>query len=82
MQKDSFIILHSPVSPEEISRLCEKLSKLECRVYIELENQRVKAKSVMGMISFQAEKGRQIQVSADGKDEAAAISLIKGLFTE
>lgn len=82
MQKDRFTIVHSPVSPEEVSRLCEKLSKLDCRAYIELENQRVNAKSVMGMISFQAEKGRQMQVSTEGKDEAAAISLIKGLFAE
>ncbi len=82
MQKDRFTVVHSPISPQEISRLCEKLSKLECRAYIELENQRVNAKSVMGMISFQAEKGRQMQVSAEGKDEAAALLLIKGLFTE
>lgn len=82
MLQERFTVERTALAPEKISRLCEKLSKLECRIYVEDENQRINAKSVMGMLSFQAQPGRQLQVSAEGKDEAAAVALLKGLFIE
>ncbi len=82
MKKETLTITNVHISPEEISHLCEKLSKLDCRIYIEVENQRINGKSVMGMLSFRVEKGRPIQVLAEGKEESAAISMIKGLFAK
>lgn len=72
------IVITKEIAAKEIGNLCEKLSKLDCRAYIEQDNQRVNARSIMGMIAVNLKKGQDITIIADGTDALEAIKLIKG----
>lgn len=82
MSKEVVSITNSSISTEDISKLVEQLSKLDSRVYLEFDNQRINARSLMGMIllSFKATYEQEITVVAEGGDEDQAIALVKGLF--
>ncbi len=72
------ITVTKEIIPEKIGDLCEKLSKLDCRAYIEQENQRVNARSIMGMIAVNIKKGDNLTVIAEGAEAVDAMKLIKG----
>ena len=55
-------------------------SGLEARpvaIYVESENARVNAKSIMGMMTLGLDVGETVVVSADGSDEEKAIAEIE-----
>ena len=58
-------------------------SKYESHISVKVVDKQVNAKSIMGMMSLGAIKGQDIEVSAEGQDEAEAVSaLIKFLNTQ
>ena len=82
MSKDTISITNSSISVEDVGKLTEKLTELNSRVYLEFDNQRINARSVMGMIllTFKASYEQEITVVAEGGDEEQAIRLVKELF--
>ena len=59
------------------AELVQVAVKFESRVYIESGTKKVNAKSIMGMMSLELERGDVIVVSADGQDEEQAIREIE-----
>ena len=58
-------------------------SKYESHISVKVVDKQVNAKSIMGMMSLGAIKGQDIEVSAEGQDEAEAVAaLIKFLNTQ
>ncbi len=57
-----------------IALLVQEASQYDSQVYIEIENKKINAKSIMGMMSLKLEKGMNITVVSDGDDEEAAVS--------
>ena len=57
-------------------------SQHESSVYIESAGKKVNAKSIMGMMSLGLDSGAEINVVADGKDEAEAISSIEKFLSD
>ena len=55
-----------------IAHLVQEASQYASQVYIEIDNKKINAKSIMGMMSLRLQKGENITVVAEGKDEAAA----------
>ncbi len=82
MQKENICITKENITAENIALLCEKLSKLECTAYVEINNQRINARSLMGMIAFKFVKGQSIAILTDGSEQEKAAALIKGIFVE
>ena len=52
-------------------------SQFDSSIYIELDEKKVNAKSIMGMMSLGVLEGEEILVVADGKDEEEAIKKIE-----
>ena len=52
-------------------------SQYESKIYVETENKKVNAKSIMGMMTLGLNAGESVVVSADGTDEQAAIENIE-----
>ena len=50
---------------------------LDSDIYFEIDNKRVNAKSIMGMMTLGINAGEEVIVSADGKDEQDAIASIE-----
>ena len=52
----------------------QKANSYKCSIWVEKEDCRVNAKSLLGVLSLGIVEGTKITLIADGNDEAAAIS--------
>jgi len=52
----------------------------KCSVYFEKGQDRINAKSIMGVITLGAAYGTEIKIVAEGEDEQAAVDTLKRLF--
>ena len=68
------------------ARASAKLTKLagsfESDVFMSRNDRRVNAKSIMGVMMLAAGMGSEVQIEADGADEAQAIDAIVALITD
>ena len=64
----------------------QKANSYKCSIWVEKEDCRVNAKSLLGVLSLGIVKGTEISLIADGADEAEAVeglaALIEGEFKE
>jgi phosphocarrier protein HPr len=51
-----------------------------CNIYIEKGNNRINAKSIMGIITLGAAYGTELKIIADGEGEEAAVKTLVRLF--
>ena len=69
------------LEPRPIAELVQVASKYDSRVYLETENKRVNAKSIMGMMSLDLDNGDFVMISADGRDEEDAMQELQSFMT-
>ena len=62
------------------AKFVEIASKYQAQVIISKDGLKVNGKSIMGVLMLAAEKGNKIEISANGKDEEAAIEALAGLL--
>ena len=60
-----------------IALLVQVASKYASSIYLESEDKKVNAKSIMGMMSMGISSGEKVIVSADGPDEVEAVENIE-----
>lgn len=73
--------LEDGLDARPVALLVQEASKYESNIYIEVDDKRINAKSIMGMMSMGFTEGQEITVIADGKDEAAAVKEISEYLT-
>ncbi len=59
----------------------QKANEFKCSVWIEKDERRVNAKSLLGVLSLGIIKGMTISVVADGKDEEQAVETLCELIS-
>ncbi|MCM1542103.1 MAG: HPr family phosphocarrier protein [Blautia sp.] len=64
-----------------IAHLVQEASKYDSTIYIISEGKRINAKSIMGMMSLALDSGEDLEVSADGQDEQAAVEGIESFLS-
>ena len=64
------------LDPSTIALFIQIASQYESRVYVEVGNKRVNAKSLMGMMTLGVPEGEAVTVIADGNDERQALNHI------
>ena len=60
-----------------IAHLVQEASQYTSKVFIEIDNKKINAKSIMGMMSLKLQKGESITVVAEGTDETEAVAGIE-----
>jgi phosphocarrier protein len=60
--------------------IVQKIKDYKCSVYISRENEKINAKSIMGVITLVASYGTELTISAEGEDEALAVQALVSLF--
>lgn len=60
-----------------VAVLVQIASQFESSVYLETEDKRVNAKSIMGMMTLGLNSGEEVLVTADGPDEEAAVKEVE-----
>ena len=80
-KKDVVVRLDSGLETRPVALLVQMASQFESEVYIESENRRVNAKSIMGMMTLGLDPGTQVTISANGRDEKEAMDQIEAYLT-
>ena len=65
--------LENGLDVRPVALLVQEASKYDSTVHILVENKKVNAKSIMGMMSLGLNNGEELEVVADGADEAKAV---------
>lgn len=73
MKKTMSIELKNGLEARPVAVLVQIASKYDSDVYIEAEEKKVNAKSIMGMMSLSIMAGENVTVIASGRDEEAAV---------
>ncbi len=60
-----------------VAVLVQVASQYESAVYVESEEKRVNAKSIMGMMTLGLNEGEYVEISAEGSDENEAMKGIE-----
>ena len=71
------IELASGLEARPIAMLVQLASSYESKIYVESDNKKVNAKSIMGMMTLDLPVGEQVIITADGEDEEKAINDIE-----
>lgn len=83
LKKTVTIGLASGLEARPVAMLVQIASQFDSVIYVENQNARVNAKSIMGMMTLGMNNGDQITISADGQDEdKAVISIEQYLMNE
>ena len=77
IQKDIKIALSGGLEARPIAVLVQVASQYESTVYLQVDNKKVNAKSIMGMMSLGLNSGEQVTVLVDGADEQDALANIE-----
>ena len=76
-KKPITVQLANGLEARPVALLVQVASQYESKIYVETENKKVNAKSIMGMMTLGLNAGESVVVSADGTDEQAAIENIE-----
>ena len=76
LKKEAVIRLENGLEARPVALLVQVASQYDSAVYIEYNDKRVNAKSIMGMMTLVLVAGDKVTVSADGSDEEDAVNAI------
>ncbi|MBD5486255.1 MAG: HPr family phosphocarrier protein [Lachnospiraceae bacterium] len=77
IQKSIQIKLETGLEARPVAMLVQVASQFESTVYINADDRKVNAKSIMGMMSLGLASGEEVVVVAEGNDEGAAVEEIE-----
>lgn len=63
-----------------IALIVQEANQYSSSIYIETENKKINAKSIMGMMSLQLIDGEEINIMADGTDEEMAVAGVESIM--
>ncbi|MCR4797029.1 MAG: HPr family phosphocarrier protein [Lachnospiraceae bacterium] len=81
MKKDVVIQMSNAMEATPIAHLVQLANQFDSRVYFEMDNKRVNAKSIMGMMSLVLSGGSMVTIDAEGEDEDKAIHAMENFLT-
>ncbi len=83
MQKRRVVIgIEEQLDATPVARLVQLASDYESKIYFDFEDKCINAKSIMGMMNLQLQKGMEVDLLADGPDETEALDRIEEFLTE
>jgi catabolite repression HPr-like protein len=75
--KKILIKIPTGLEARPVALLVQVASQYESSIYVECDEKKVNAKSIMGMMSLGLAAGEEVTVSADGPDEDVAMENIE-----
>ncbi len=80
VEMDTTIKNRAGIHARPSAMIAQTAVKFQSRIFLEKNQNRINAKSIMGIITLAASFGSKIKIIADGSDEQAAAEAIKQLF--
>ena len=63
-----------------IAHLVQEASQYKSQIFIEMEDKKINAKSIMGMMSLELCTGESLTVEAEGEDEEQAVNGVEAFL--
>ncbi|MDN7243511.1 HPr family phosphocarrier protein [Planococcus sp. N028] len=79
IEKEVKVLLNTGLQARQAALFVQEANRFNADVYLEKENKKVNAKSIMGIMSLAISKGTSIKISADGSDEENAVNALTAL---
>ena len=76
VSKNMTINISKGLEARPVALLVQVASQYESSIYVEIQEKRVNAKSIMGMMSLGLAEGEEITIIANGPDENEAVTAI------
>lgn len=76
VSKSMTINIPKGLEARPVALLVQVSSQYESSIYVEIQEKKVNAKSIMGMMSLGLAEGEKITIIANGPDEDAAVDAI------
>ena len=80
MTKEIVVGMSEEFGATPIAHLVQLATGFDSRIYIEIDNKRVNAKSIMGMMSLVLREGETVTLIAEGSDETEALEALEEFF--
>lgn len=64
-----------------IAHLVQEASQYSSQVYLVMDDKKINAKSIMGMMTLRLQKGESVEVVAEGADEIEAVAGVEKFLT-
>ena len=77
IQKSMKVQLDNGLEARPVAVFVQVASQYESTIYVEVDDKKENAKSIMGMMSLGLDNGETLTVVADGSDESAAVAHIE-----
>ena len=81
IKKPITVQLANGLEARPVALLVQVASQYESKIYVETENKKVNAKSIMGMMTLGLDAGEEITLSANGEDEEDAMKSIENYLS-
>ena len=81
MQKDVVVQMSDSTEATPIAHLVQLANQFKSQVYFEMDEKKVNAKSIMGMMSLVLSAGSHVTVVAEGQDEDEAVDALEKFLT-
>ena len=72
MKKTVKVHMKDGLEARPVAMLVQTANRFSSHIYLELEEKRINAKSIMGMMTLGLAEGAHVKVTADGSDEESA----------
>lgn len=76
VSKSMTINIPKGLEARPVALLVQVASQYESSIYVEIQEKKVNAKSIMGMMSLGLAEGEKLTIIANGPDENAAVDAI------
>lgn len=80
MKKSVTVGLEAGLEARPIALLVQNASQFASSIYLVIDEKRINAKSIMGVMSLALMNGTEVVIDAEGPDEAEAIASLEAFF--
>lgn len=81
-EKKIMVKIASGLEARPVALFVQVASQFQSSIYVALQNKKVNAKSIMGMMSLGVLEGENIIITAEGPDEEEAIEKLESYLTQ
>ncbi|ANU12528.1 Catabolite repression HPr-like protein Crh [Planococcus halocryophilus Or1] len=82
VEKQVKVLLKTGLQARQAALFVQEANRYSADIYLEKDNKKVNAKSIMGVMSLAISKGTDVKVSADGLDEEKAVDSLSQIMQQ
>ncbi len=80
--KEIIVRCESGLYNKQATYFVQKANDFSCNIWLESENRKMNAKSLLGIMSLSVVTGSVVTISADGADECEAVDALEAMLQQ